>query len=358
MKDVQLFSENQYLPQKITGNDIIRLDTKAIETLVASSSSSSVKYSNGIPLYNFDLIQYKPTNGLYGKKRLVTDMKHYSSVSFAGEGFTRAGKYSNYITEVRQAGANRALDPNDKERIRAKFQDIKQKNDNNFFNFIRGVQGFIEKIMIYYKNLPDKNTTIGDFINKYGIRNPPEIMLEFPIKALYMENIVGLYEEVEGQIFTKIFAVLPDEYRKDKLNPEQRKLFGDFFTKMRSNEAENRRDNDMPTLEEFRTAFYRLAARCLILAEIPNNKMLMEFLPARLDFWPYMIDDIKLEMLPGYLGTDVELSKAFDLYEMIENIGKPPVKEAIKPVVQGEKIEIKVGGGVQRKRVKGVMIRE
>lgn len=33
----------------------------------------------------------------------------------------------------------------------------------------------------------------------------------------------------------------------------------------------------------------------------------------------------------------------FDLYEMIENIGKPQVKEAIKPVVQGEKIDIKGG---------------
>ena len=125
MKDVQLFSDKQYLPQKITANDIIRLDTETIEDLVAASSSSSVKYSNGIPLYNFDLIQYKLTNGLYGKKRLVTDLKHYNSVSFAGEGFTRAGKYSNYITEVRQAGANRPLDPNDKERIRAKFKDIK-----------------------------------------------------------------------------------------------------------------------------------------------------------------------------------------------------------------------------------------
>jgi hypothetical protein len=98
MKDVQLFSDNQYLPQKINSNDIIKIATEDLEDLVAASSSSSVKYSNGIPLYNLDLIQYKLTNQLYGKKRLVTDMKHYTNVQFSGEGFTRAGKYSNYIT--------------------------------------------------------------------------------------------------------------------------------------------------------------------------------------------------------------------------------------------------------------------
>ena len=121
MKDVQLFSDNQYLPLKITGNDIIRLDNEAIEQLIGASSSSSVKYSNGIPLYNFDLIQYKLTNMLYGKKRLISDLKHYTNVQFVGEAFTRAGKYSNYITEVRQVGANRPLDPTDKERIKTKL---------------------------------------------------------------------------------------------------------------------------------------------------------------------------------------------------------------------------------------------
>jgi len=226
MKDVQLFSDNQYLPQKITGNDIIRLDTNTIEDFVAASSSSSVKYSNGIPLYNFDLIQYKLTNKLYGKKRLVTDIKHYSNVQFSGECFTRAGKYSNYITEVRQAGANRSLDQNDKDRIRAKFQDIKQKDENNFYNFIKSVQGSIEKIMIFYKNLQDKNITIGDYIGKYGFRNVPEIMQEFPIRALPIETIVGLYEEVEGQVVAKIFTILPDDYRKDKLSRDQKERFG------------------------------------------------------------------------------------------------------------------------------------
>lgn len=238
MKDVQLFSDNQYLPQKITANDIIRLDTGAIEDYIAASSSSSVKYSNGIPLYNFDLIQYKLTNKLYGKKRLVTDMKHYSNVQFSGESFTRAGKYSNYITEVRQVGANRPLDPNDRDRLRAKLQDIKQKDENNFYNFIKNVQGFIEKIMIFYKNLQDKNVTIGDYIAKYGFRNVPEVMLEFPIKSFQIESVVSLYEEVEGLIVAKIFTILPADYRTDVLTADQRRQFTDLFNKMRATEAD------------------------------------------------------------------------------------------------------------------------
>ena len=105
------------------------------------------------------------------------------------------------------------------------------------------MQGFIEKIMIFYKNLQDKGITIGDYIAKYGFRNPPDIMLEFPIKALYIESIVGLYEEVEGQIVDKIFNILPADYRSDKMTPEQKKPFADLFTRMRANDAENRRDN-------------------------------------------------------------------------------------------------------------------
>ena len=121
MKGVQLFSDRKYLPQRINGNDIIRLDSDDIEELVKYCSSSSVKYGNSIPLYNFDLIQYRLINMLYGKKRLVTDLKHYTNVHFGGEAFTRGGKYSNYITEVRQMGANRALDGSERDLVKMKF---------------------------------------------------------------------------------------------------------------------------------------------------------------------------------------------------------------------------------------------
>lgn len=84
MRDVQMFPERKYLPQKITENDILRMDESSIEKYVNNCSSSSVKYGNGIPLYNFELIQYKLTNMLYGKKRLIEDMKHYINVQFGG----------------------------------------------------------------------------------------------------------------------------------------------------------------------------------------------------------------------------------------------------------------------------------
>lgn len=193
-----------------------------------------MKYSNGIPLYNLDLIQYKLTNELYGKKRLVTDMKHYINVQFSGESFSRAGKYSNYITEVRQIGAHKLL--NDPEKIREKFQEIKQKDENNFYNFMKSIQGFIEKIMIFYKNLQDKDTTIGKFIEHYGFRNPPDIMIELPIKGLPIECIVSLYEEVECTIIAKIFNILPDDYKQQKLTVDETARFSQFFIKMRSGE--------------------------------------------------------------------------------------------------------------------------
>jgi hypothetical protein len=83
--------------------------------LVVACSSNSIQY--GIPLYNFDLIQYKLTHLLSGKKRLIKDMSHYISVQFTGETFMRSGKYSNYITEVRKAGANRSLVQIERQRI-------------------------------------------------------------------------------------------------------------------------------------------------------------------------------------------------------------------------------------------------
>lgn len=87
--------------------------------------------------------------------------------------------------------------------------------------------------------------------------------------------------------------------------------------------------------------------------------MLMEFLPARLDFWPYNIDDAKLEVLTMTLNSDIELSKVFDLYEMIENIGKPQVREPIRPIVQGERIDLKVAkNGGRRPKPPAAPIRD
>lgn len=101
-------------------------------------------------------------------------------------------------------------------------------------------------------------------------------------------------------------------------------------------------DAELPTLEEFKGAFYRLASRCLMLAEIPNTKMLMEFLISRLDFWPYDFDDDKRDCLQMRIRCDLELSKVYDLYEMIENIGKPQIKGAAKNIaIDEEKIEMK-----------------
>jgi hypothetical protein len=185
---------------------------------------------------------------------------------------------------------------------------MKEKDENNFYNFVKNMQGFIEKIMIFYKNLQDKNITIGKYIELHGFRNPPELMTELPIKALPIECIVSLYEEVESLIVDKIFTILHADYRMELLSEIQKDRFKDFFTRMTAHESE------LPTLDEFRTAFYRLAARCLILAEIPNTKLLMEFLVARLDFWPYNFDDQKREMLSTHLGTDLELTKVYHLY--------------------------------------------
>jgi hypothetical protein len=64
----------------------------------------------------------------------------------------------------------------------------------------------------------------------------------------------------------------------------------------------------------------------------------MEFLVARLDFWPYNFDDQKREMLSTHLGADLELTKVYHLYEIMENFGKPVVKQSIKLVPQNEEV--------------------
>jgi hypothetical protein len=62
--------------------------------------------------------------------------------------------------------------------------------------------------------------------------------------------------------------------------------------------------------------------------------MLMEFLMSRLDFWPYDFDDDKRDCLQARTRCDLELSKVFDLYDIIENFGKPQIKGGIKVAVQ------------------------
>lgn len=109
LKDVQLFSDVKHSPQKIRNNDIACIHDEDYEKLIISLSSSFVKYGNGIPIYDFEVLQHKLTTKLYGKKRLITDKNQFSNIQFSGEVFTRMGRYSNYLTEVRDSGANKML---------------------------------------------------------------------------------------------------------------------------------------------------------------------------------------------------------------------------------------------------------
>ena len=101
----------------------------------------------------------------------------------------------------------------DPQRIRDKLTDLKAKDENNFYNLIKSLQGFVEKVMISYKNLHDKNITISQYVEKYGFKNPPDLIMDMPIRVLPIECIVGLYEEIEAQISSKIFNILPDSYK-------------------------------------------------------------------------------------------------------------------------------------------------
>lgn len=90
-----------------------------------------------------------------------------------------------------------------------------------------------------------------------------------------------------------------------------------------------------------------------MLAEIPNTKMLMEFLSSRLDFWPFNFDDDKRDCLKVRSGCDLELSKVYSLYELIDSIGKPLARGAAKAAVQEEeKIDLRARGVVRKPRGK------
>lgn len=87
-----------------------------------------MKYGNGIPLYDFEGIQHILTTELYGKKRLVSDQNQFINIQFSGEAFTQMAKYSNYLTEVREAGASKSLSAEEVEKIDEKFASVRAKN--------------------------------------------------------------------------------------------------------------------------------------------------------------------------------------------------------------------------------------
>lgn len=57
--------------------------------------------------------------------------------------FSRQGKYSNYITEVRAKGANRPLELNEIDKLTVKFKEMRERDENNFYNLVKSIQGFI-----------------------------------------------------------------------------------------------------------------------------------------------------------------------------------------------------------------------
>ena len=83
------------------------------------------------------------------------------------------------------------------------------------------------------RNLQDSSMTVDGYIESRRFGNVPDIVFDLPLNQIPIKGIVGLYEEVEMQIGSKVFTMLPDDYGGSSLNSEERRQLSELFLRFR-----------------------------------------------------------------------------------------------------------------------------
>ena len=268
-------------------------------------------------VYDFDRIQLALILQIIGKKLLLLDMSLFNNVQFIGETFSKQGKYSDYITQIRKFDLNHPI-PN-LPLLENKFRDIKEKSPGQFYLRLKEMLGSLERLMIVYKSIPQKNITLSQYVSEHRFNGISSLITqEEPIKDYGIKCIISLYEWAEKLMSPIIWKVIPDAFREN-LTPDEKKQVQILLKKM------NNKDDGktLPSLEEFETAITRFASRCLLVGEFNEQPKLKEWLPERSDFCKYPKNDDQVDFLIIEL-PDITLFKILHLHELIQEALNPP----------------------------------
>ena len=329
LKNINFSGDTAVIPQNCLLSDILELNEEEIEELVLQGSSCLCCYGNGIQVYNFEGIQFNLIIKLMNKKKFLEDMSLYQNISFVGEIFATNAKSSDYITQLKKMGINKPI-PNP-DQLEEKLLEIQQKNPNLFYSTLKILSGSLEKLIIFYKNIREENINLSTYISKHNFTlMSPLLMNEQPFKDYDIQCLVSLYEYVEVRIFPEILKILPEEKKKDQLIVEEIEI--DSLKKMIKLIKEN--PNKYPTFIELTTAFSRFITRCYLLQDYNQNQKIMDWLPAREDFWNYPKQDELVEQIV-YVFPPINMSKIISTYNSINLIINPKPIEIIiaKPVI-------------------------
>ncbi len=126
---------------------------------------------------------------------------------------------------------------------------------------LKELLGSLERIMLAFKSLPEKDVSIAGYCQKYKFTGITPLLTEgSALKDLDICTVVALYEMFEQDMAELAWKTVPEEFA-EPLDPSEKVLFEDMFSRL------YQKMDDLPTFEEFKECMNRFCMRCLTLGE-------------------------------------------------------------------------------------------
>lgn len=176
------------MPQNLQEGDLIHVDEEYLHKVIIEHSTNRLEYGNSVPVYDFRAIEDQLLLQLQGRKKFDTDMSHYRNVRFVGETFSNQSKFSSYILEIRRLGATLPLPQIELSTI------MPPAGTSEYHLQVKELLGSLERIMLAFRSLPDKDITIATYCQKYKFTGISPLLTEGScLKDIDICAIVALY---------------------------------------------------------------------------------------------------------------------------------------------------------------------
>lgn len=171
---------------------------------------------------------------------------------------------------------------------------------------VKELLGSLERIMLAFRSLPEKDITIAAYCHKYKFTGISPLLTDgCSLKDLDVCTVVALYETFEQDMAEIAWKTVPEEYA-EPLEKSEEELLRDMFSRLYE------KIDDLPTFDEFKECTNRFCMRCLTLGEFKLDEELPVWLCDKPDFWPHEFDQEKLY----FLKADMPLLKVDKVVSM------------------------------------------
>jgi hypothetical protein len=310
-----IINKTTYPIQKIPENAIIMNEQYDIEFLKDLYVKYYTIYSNEIGKgsnieYNFEKIDMDIASKFFlGKRKVDCENYNISKIQYQFELLSLKGN-SSLITDIIEKIPQKIMDRDKCFEVTTYLRNnIDSRKNIALMNQIFRSLDYI-LCEIKYNRKSKTITTLGEMIN--AIRNNNIInpyLRDPPFNSLGLDNIIHLYQIVEGFMFNYELPSLSGEYSKP-LSIEANENLKNYFNTVLNNER-------YPSLQEIKPMLERFILRYLFTMMDSNP---LKYYISRTDLWNLDTSEDKMDNFRDNLPEDILLEHSRAVWELVRNL--------------------------------------